>query len=501
MKKKIHKGYQLLHDGVIALSHMEANGISVDVKYVRSQMRVMQLKIRKLSKLLKQTKIWAKWRKRFGAQAKLTSDDQLAVVLFEIMGIPVHKRTESGKPATDENSLAAIDLKFVRKWVALKKYQKARNTYLKGLLREQVDGFIHPNFNLHIPRTFRSSSDAPNFQNYPVRVEWMGALIRRSFRARPQKGVPRVLVEIDYSGAEVRVACCYNKDPMLRKYILDPSTDMHRDMARELFAIPDSAVVEKPVRHAAKNKFVFPQFYGSYYIECARGLWEEMVRRDLKGPEGVPLLEWLASKGITELGALDPSSPPVDGTFEAHVKEVEDGFWNDRFRVYSDWKSEWYASYLRKGYFDTYTGFRISGALSRNDVTNYPVQGSAFHCLLWSAIKLVDYVKRKRMGTLVCGQIHDSIVADVPVSELDHYLKAARFFMCRKIEEWAPWLNVPMDIEIEVSPIGGTWYDKKEITHTSEGWVCKSFNEGKSQHATAEELIREWSKSIHIQPN
>ena len=59
--------------------------------------------------------------------------------------------------------------KFVKRYLKIKKLKKARSTYLRGILRETVDGFIHPFFNLNLVITYRSSSDHPNFQNIPVR--------------------------------------------------------------------------------------------------------------------------------------------------------------------------------------------------------------------------------------------------------------------------------------------------------------------------------------------
>lgn len=451
------KGYKLLHDGVVALSEVESNGIAVDTEYLEKTLVELDRRIRRMTMKLKECHEWTLWRKRFGNRAKLRSREQLAEILFEVMGHESPSKTDGGKHKADESALATVKSKFVKNYLKLTKLEKVHATYLTGIKRETYKGVLRPFFNLHNVKTFRSSSDTPNFQNMPVRNPVMGKLIRKALVPRPG----RVLIEIDYSGVEVRVAACYHKDPTMLKYILDTSTDMHRDMAAQCYMLKESEV-QKNHRYCGKNKFVFPQFYGDYYINSAKALWESIDQMGLVGPSGEPLDAYLKAKGIKSRGACIPSESPKDGTFEKHMKEVENDFWNRRFQVYGRWKKRWYQSYLETGGFETLTGFRIEGEMAKNDVINYPVQGSAFHCLLWSVIHVVQAIRKRKLKTLVVGQIHDSIVADVPVEEVEEYLELARDIMTVKIKKWAPWLIVPLDIESEIVPVGGSWHDKKE---------------------------------------
>src|SRR5690606_20675796 len=102
-----------------------------------------------------------------------------------------------------------------------------------------------------------NSSDSPNFQNLPIRNPKMAKIIRSAFIPRSDR---HVLVEIDYSGIEVRVAACYHKDPVMIEYINDPTKDMHRDMAAQCYLAPPEQV-SKQMRYCGKNMYVFPQFY------------------------------------------------------------------------------------------------------------------------------------------------------------------------------------------------------------------------------------------------
>lgn len=452
------EGYQLLHHGAIELARVEANGIRIDVDRLQHTKHDLNRRIRDLRTELEKDDVWKRWRKRFGYKANITSRDQLATILHGELGFEVQERTESGKPSTDEEALQKIDHPFVAPLVRMLKYEKALGTFLKGIEKEVVGDRLHPMFNLHIARTYRSSSDSPNFQNFPVRDKEVSQIIRSHFI--PSKG--SVLVENDFKGIEVSVAACYHEDPNFISYITTPGKDMHRDMAAQLYCLKPSQV-SKEARYGAKNKFVFPQFYGDFYVSCARALWEWIEKGELKGPDGASLFKHLKHHGICERGACDAEQEPFEGTFEHHVKEVENDFWNNRFMVYGKWRKDWYRAYLDKGFFDTFTGFRIHGSFSRNSVTNYPIQGSAFHCLLWSLIRVNRTLARYRMKSMVVGQIHDSLIGDVKVGELRDYLEIVEQVTTVDLLDHYKWLVVPLTIEYEICPSNGSWFDKREV--------------------------------------
>ena len=101
--------------------------------------------------------------------------------------------------------------------------------------------------------------------------------------------------------------------------------------------------------------------------------------------------------------------------------------------------------------------------MERNSVINYPVQGSAFHCLLWSFIELDRIMRHEQWNTKLVGQIHDSILLDVYPPELDHVLKVIKRVTCHDLILNWPWIIVPLEIEAELSDVDLSWYHKKEI--------------------------------------
>lgn len=449
------EAYRLIHEGSLALSQIESNGIMIDLDFLSKTIKKVESDIADIEQQMRSDPIYRLWHKTYGEETNLSSRDQLGLIIFNKLKNPCKSWTATGKYQTDEKSFSHLEIPFVSLFFKKEKLKKLNGTYLKNLLDETIDGYLHPVFNLHTVQTYRSSSSAPNFQNIPIRNPDIAKYLRPCFIPRSKD---RQLVEIDYSGIEVRIAACYHKDPVMLNYIKDPSKDMHRDMAMELFILKKSEV-SKNARYAAKNMFVFPAFYGSYYVECSKNLWESMTALKLE-VDGKPMKTHLKEKGIRKRGSCDPESPAVQGTFEYHVKNVEYNFWNRRFQVYAEWKKQWYEQYVENNGFYTYTGFWIGGDLSRNEVINFPVQGPAFHCLLQSLIWIQKAINKRGMKTKIVGQIHDSIIADVPCDELESYIKLAKFIMTKKLLKHWKWIIVPLDIEVEVSPPGESWYKK-----------------------------------------
>ncbi len=446
--------YDLLHHGVIALSEVEANGMRVDVDYLDEAISATAAKIKRMEERLRDCEEFGLQRRRFGANTNLTSRDQLAEVLFGDMGHEPHTKTATGKPQLDETALERVGTKYARGFLRLEKLNKLHGTYLKGVRREVEGEFIHAFFGLHLVRSYRGQSDSPNLQNVPIRDPVQGKAIRQAFI--PRDG--HVLVEIDYSSLEVMVACSLSGDPRLTYDATEG--DMHRDMAAECYML-DPGNVSKGTRQNTKGGFVFAEFYGDWFKQVTRNLWDGIERHGLQTAAGVPLDQHLAAQGITGRGLCDPKKDAVVGTFEHHIEAVEDRFWNKRFHVYHQQRRAWVEEYRHQGHINIATGFRCNGPMSKNQVMNYHIQGPAFHCLLWSLTRLVGEIKRRRWRTKIVGQIHDSIIADVHEDEVDDYLRLANDVMTNQIREEWDWVTVPFTVEAELASTN--WHEKAQV--------------------------------------
>lgn len=484
MKATTQDAMQLFMEGTFALSRVEEAGVRVDVAYLDKSIKDIDEEIKRGEEELKKDDVAKAWKKSHPNNFNFTSDAQLGHVLFNVLKHPLaeENRTPSGRPKTDERTLQKVDLPFLRRYFELKKLRKAQGTYLLNLKRNLCGEFVHPSYSLASggvsedakggARSFRSSCGDPNFQNQPNRNPRIAELIRRCYIARDNWH----LVEADFSQLEVRISCPYHEDPTLMRYVEDPTTDMHGDTAQELFFLTKAQVKEmkKTARDWSKNRFVFPQFYGSVYFQCAPSLWEACSDPKYVLPDtGVSLVKHLRANGIKELGLCDPKERAKPGTFEAHCKKVEESFWNERFPVYTAWKKRWWNQYLSRGYFDMLTGFRVSNPHKRNDVINYPIQGSAFHCLLWCLIRMQKWLRKNKFRSKIVGEIHDSMLLDVYPRELQDVLNKLHTIMTEELPRHWTWINVPLEAEMEVCPIGASWYDKKQWVESNGVWALK----------------------------
>lgn len=451
-----YQAYRLFHEGILALSRAEQQGIRVDMKYAENKKKELTQKIESIEQEIKKTSFYRHWDHSMNGTPNLYSNQQLSNFLYKVKKVEVSKTTTSGQGATDEEALLDLQIPELKQLLEVRKLKKIRDTYLEAFIREQVDGYIHPFFNLHIVKTFRSSSDSPNFQNIPKRDEEAMQIVRKALYPRPG----HQLLEIDYSGIEVRIAAAYHKDPVMLKYLHDPSSDMHGDMSKVIYKMPnfDKSIPSHSVlRAATKNGFVFPEFYGDYYKNCAEylsGRWLGLPQSgQWKSGQGLALPKGTISDHLIANGIKNLSS------FTEHMKGVENLFWK-RFKVYAKWKESWWNDYQRKGYADTLTGFRFSGVMGKNDVINYPVQGAAFHCLLWSFKEIDKLMIQEKWDSKLIGQIHDSIILDVAPKELKYIGKVVHRITCEDMPKHFNWINTPMDVEAEICPVDGSWAEK-----------------------------------------
>jgi DNA polymerase-1 len=445
----------LIHRGVLALARAERYGIRIDTEYCQKQRQRLTRKIEYYKKKLQATKFYKRWEHIYRGKTNIHSNYQLSNILYNHMKITPPKYTGSGQGATDEDALKRIDLPELKLILEIRKWTKICDTYLEQFIREtNSDGYMRPAFELHTVRTYRSSSSNPNFQNIPKRDKEAMQTCRRAILPRPG----HTLVEADFSALEVNIAACYHHDPNMLSYLHDKNSDMHGDMAKQIFFLDklDKSIPEhKLLRQAAKNGFVFPQFYGDYYKNNAIGIcdWVQLpVNKKWKKSDGITLPE-----GITVAKHLRQNGIKSSDDFVEHMREVEDHFWNVRFRVYKQWKERWIEEYYKKGYLQMYTGFICSGVMRKNEIVNYPIQGSAFHCLLKTFIKLDERMRKEKWNSRLIGQIHDSLVMDVDPNELDYIEGVLKQIVSEELPKEWPWIIVPLEIEVEVYGVDHPW--------------------------------------------
>ena len=148
--------------------------------------------------------------------------------------------------------------------------------------------------------------------------------------------------------------------------------------------------------------------------------------------------------------------------FRDHIQRVERDFWERRFKVYNKWKKDNVKAYFDKGWLQTLTGFICRGMMGPNDINNYPIQGSAFHCLLKTFIEVNRRLKKYRFKSDLVGQIHDELVLDAVYKEKDDLLDMIKEVVCYWLpKQWA-WIIVPLEVEADIFEVNANWATKAE---------------------------------------
>ncbi len=149
----------------------------------------------------------------YGADFNPNSQQQVADILFNKLKLPKGEVSEkTGAASTDRGTLEHLRGRhpFVDDIIEWRRLEKMDGTYAAGLIPHILpDGRIHTTFRIDGTETGRVSSENPNSQNLPRADSLEGKMCRDGFTASPG----RVLIELDQSQIELRVAAGMSGDP------------------------------------------------------------------------------------------------------------------------------------------------------------------------------------------------------------------------------------------------------------------------------------------------
>lgn len=158
------------------------------------------------------------------------SHDQLQVLLFEQLGLPVLELTDTKKPSTNAEVIKALVnhtknpqiIKFLEDLREYSLINKIYTTFLPAMLKAQLgpDGqhYLFGSYNLGGALSGRLSSSDPNLQNLPAKGP-LGKLIKSCFGIEP--GVRKVFCGLDFASLEDRISALTTKDPNKLKVYTD----------------------------------------------------------------------------------------------------------------------------------------------------------------------------------------------------------------------------------------------------------------------------------------
>ena len=350
-----------------------------------------------------------------GQPFNLGSPKQIQEILFDRQKLPVKKKTPSGQPSTDEDSLAelALDHPLPRLILEHRALSKLKSTYTDKLPRSinEKTGRVHTTYSQTTAVTGRLSSNEPNLQNIPIRTP-AGRRIRECFIAPPGSKI----LSADYSQIELRIMAHLSGDENLRRAFAE-GEDVHRATAAEVFGLPLSQV-DSDQRRVAKV-INFGLIYG------------------------------MSSFGVAQNLGIDR------GTAQTYVDR-----YFARFPGAKRYMDQTRARARELGYVETVFGRRLwlpelkSGAPVRRQAAERaaiyaPMQGTAADLIKLAMISVQKFLDDQQLKTMLIMQVHDELVLEVLTSELDT-VKAKVPELMQSVAK----LDVPLVVEVGV---GDNW--------------------------------------------
>lgn len=405
---------QLFYDLEMPLSRiladMEKQGVAVNRDDLIELGKEFEAQINKLV-----TKIY----EIAGAEFNLNSPKQLGEILFDKLGLPVIKKTKTGY-STDAEVLDKLApyheiVQFILEYRQLAKLQ---STYVEGLLKEirPETGKVHTFFRQTIAATGRLSSQYPNLQNIPIRME-EGRKIRKIF-------VPSepgwFILAADYSQIELRVLAHISGDKGLQEAFLH-DMDIHTKTAMDVFGV-SADDVDANMRRSAKAVN-----FGIVYGISDYGLSQNL--------------------NITRKEAARFIDQYFDA-FEGVRRYMDD--------IVKDAKRDGYVKTLleRRRYLPDINASNFNlRSFAERTAMNTPIQGTAADIIKLAMVQMDKALYNHGLKSRMLLQVHDELVFEVPPEEMEIMTKLVPETMEKALE-----LSVPLKAEVKS---GDNWYEAK----------------------------------------
>lgn len=395
---------------VEVLSAMERNGVKIDSENLK---QISEQQAKELEEL--ENQIYENARKEFN----IASPKQLGDVLFDDLKIKApSKKTKTGQYPTGEDVLQKIInahpiVPLILDWRGL---SKLKSTYVDALpeLISRVDGLVHTSYNQAVTATGRLSSTNPNLQNIPVRTD-NGKEIRKAFVPRDKE---HILLAADYSQIELRIITHLSGDTAMTE-AFRKGLDIHAATAAKVYNV-DMKDVTKDMRRRAKAVN-----FGIIYGMSAFGLAERL------GIARAEASEIIKSYFREYAGIEEYIANNID--FARRNGYVETMFGRRR--------------YLR----DINSSNSVVRQFAERNAINAPIQGSSADMIKIAMANIHKELKYRDLKSKMILQVHDELVFDTCLDELDVVKEIVKDKMENAIK-----LNIPVIAELNV---GDNWLE------------------------------------------
>ncbi len=378
-EKDVRRVFEQVENPLVpVLIDIEYEGVGLDVPFLREYSKVLGVDIQQAEENVY---------KHAGVKFNIGSPKQLGEVLFEVMKIDAgQKKTKTGQYATGEDVLQKLRNKhqIVEDILAYRELTKLKSTYVDSLpdLINPRTGRLHTSFNQAVAVTGRLSSNNPNLQNIPIRTD-RGREIRRAFISR---GSGYTLVSADYSQIELRIVAAISGDENMIAAFKE-NKDIHTATAAKVYGVAESEVTSA-MRRAAKAVN-----FGIIYGQSAFGLAENI---------GVSRTE---AKTIIDNYFTQYSS--IKQYMDRSINFAKEHGYVETVMGRKRWLKDIYSA-----------NFTVRGYAERNAI-NMPIQGTAADMIKLAMITIHKDLVNRGMKTRMILQVHDELVFDVPLEEVE----------------------------------------------------------------------------------
>ena len=402
---KLEKVYDdILIPGVFFLKDMQDIGVPFDRKRLELAQNLMTEDIEEAINGLynfPEVKIFEKGQ---GKEFNPNSTVQLRSLLFDYIGLkPTGKKTGTGANSTDAEVLQKLGMQHeIPKLILnIRQKSKIKNTYLDKIIPQlDRDSRLRTNFNLHTTTSGRlSSSGKLNMQQIPRD----NPIIKGCIKAKDDNKI----VAMDLTTAEVYVAAALSDDKNLQQ-IFRTGGNFHNSIAKLVFKLPckiNDVTKYYPVERQAAKAVTFGIMYGA----------------------GAHKISDQVTKDSGTYFSIQEAQEVINDYFY-QFKDLKK--WLELCREFIEANAFIYSTFGRKR---RLLNVRSSDkGIASHEIRsgiNFLVQSVASDINLSGAIDMHNYIKRHNLKSKIFALVHDSVLAEVPEHEIDHYCKKLKEFM------------------------------------------------------------------------
>lgn len=353
-----------------------------------------------------------------GEEFNINSTQQLGVILFEKLKLPVYKKTKKGY-STDVEILEKLKKEhpIIEKILEYRSLMKLNSTYVEGLLPyiNERTKRIHSYFHQTVTATGRISSTEPNLQNIPTRIEF-GKRLRKVFK--PNDGY--VFIDADYSQIELRVLAHISKDEHMLEAFLN-NEDIHVQAASKVLGIPKEEVTKEQRSSAKAVNFGIVYGISDFGLAEQLGISKKQAKQYidqyLEKYSGI-------NKFMEDIVNLAKEQGYVETLFHRrrYIKELS----SNNYMV------------------------RQFGARA---AMNTPIQGTAADIMKIAMINVFNSLRKEKLDAKIILQVHDELMIECIESEKEKVKNILKNCMENAIK-----LLIPLNVETSEA---SNWYESK----------------------------------------